>query len=248
VSRSLPFFKFFPGDWQSDERLRLCGLAARGLWVEMLCLMWRSPRRGYLETSPGVAVTDIQLSRLIGETPRVIASLIGELELAGVFSREERSGVIYSRRIVKDMAFLDACSAAGRKGGGNPALKGHGLAPLGEPIKVPIEGGLNLGIEPQKLDSRTENLDRENAPSRSSRFVPPTAEEVTAYSVEIGYPMDGAAWCDSYQQKGWMTGKNKMRDWRAAARTWKRNGWMPGQSTPAANARPEPILKTVSIA
>ncbi len=59
------------------------------------------------------------------------------------------------------------------------------------------------------------------------RFVPPTPEEVDEYSKAIGYPMDGSAWCDKYIQKGWMVGKNKMKDWKAAVRNWKSNGWLP---------------------
>lgn len=60
---------------------------------------------------------------------------------------------------------------------------------------------------------------------------PPAPEEVTAYSAEIGYPMDGAAWCDSYAQKGWKVGKAVMTDWQAAVRNWKRNRWGLGTVT-----------------
>lgn len=59
------------------------------------------------------------------------------------------------------------------------------------------------------------------------QFTPPTAAEVTEYSMKIGHPMDGQAWCDSYAAKGWTIGKNKMKDWRAAVRNWKANNWTP---------------------
>ena len=59
----------------------------------------------------------------------------------------------------------------------------------------------------------------------AARFVPPTPEEVTDYSAEIGWPMDGAAWCDVYAAKGWLAGKTAMKDWRAAVRNWKRSAW-----------------------
>ena len=55
--------------------------------------------------------------------------------------------------------------------------------------------------------------------------IPPTPEQVTAYSASIGYPMDGQAWCDSYAAKGWLVGKAKMKDWQAAVRTWRSNGY-----------------------
>lgn len=64
-----------------------------------------------------------------------------------------------------------------------------------------------------------------SSPFGSRRDIPPTPEQVTAYSASIGYPLDGQAWCDSYAAKGWLVGKAKMKDWQAAVRNWKRNGW-----------------------
>ena len=73
----------------------------------------------------------------------------------------------------------------------------------------------------------------------SRRIIPPTPEQVTAYSIEIGYPLDGQAWCDSYAQKGWTVGKVKMKDWQAAVRNWKANGWKPNEygNTKTSNGR-----------
>jgi hypothetical protein len=57
----------------------------------------------------------------------------------------------------------------------------------------------------------------------SKRFTPPTAHEVSAYSDEINAGVDGQQFVDFYESKGWMIGKNKMKDWKAAVRTWKRS-------------------------
>lgn len=46
-----PSFQFYPNDWRSDTNLRLCSLAAQGLWMDMLCLMFMAPIRGTLTTS-----------------------------------------------------------------------------------------------------------------------------------------------------------------------------------------------------
>jgi uncharacterized protein YdaU (DUF1376 family) len=72
----------------------------------------------------------------------------------------------------------------------------------------------------------------ETAAKRRGVFVIPTPQEVSEYSLSIGYQLNGEAWCDSYQQKGWMVGKTKMKDWKAAVRNWKAQGWKP--SAPAA--------------
>ena len=54
------------------------------------------------------------------------------------------------------------------------------------------------------------------------RFTPPTREEVQAYITEKGYSVDAERFFDFYTAKAWMIGKNPMKDWRAAVRTWVR--------------------------
>jgi hypothetical protein len=56
----------------------------------------------------------------------------------------------------------------------------------------------------------------------TKRFVRPTVSEVAAYATEIGAAIDPEQFCDFYESKAWMIGKNKMKDWKAAVRTWKR--------------------------
>ena len=54
-------------------------------------------------------------------------------------------------------------------------------------------------------------------------FVPPSLEEVKAYCQERNNSVDAEQFIDFYTAKGWMIGKNKMKDWRGAVRTWERN-------------------------
>ena len=54
------------------------------------------------------------------------------------------------------------------------------------------------------------------------RFIPPTVEEVKARIVEMGYTFDAEAFIAFYQSNGWMVGKSKMKDWRAAMVTWQK--------------------------
>ena len=53
------------------------------------------------------------------------------------------------------------------------------------------------------------------------RFVPPTLEEVTAYCKERGNNINPARFISFYESKGWLVGKNKMKDWKACIRTWE---------------------------
>lgn len=53
------------------------------------------------------------------------------------------------------------------------------------------------------------------------RFKPPTLEEVSAYCTERNNNIDSQRFIDFYESKGWMVGKNKMKDWKAAVRSWE---------------------------
>lgn len=57
-----------------------------------------------------------------------------------------------------------------------------------------------------------------------NRFIPPDVPEVKAYCMERGNDVDPERFVNFYEAKGWMVGKNKMKDWRAAVRNWERNG------------------------
>lgn len=57
----------------------------------------------------------------------------------------------------------------------------------------------------------------------NTRTIPPLIEDVRAYCNERNNGIDPEQWYDYYASKGWMIGKNKMKDWKAAIRTWERN-------------------------
>ena len=48
-------------------------------------------------------------------------------------------------------------------------------------------------------------------------------DDVRAYCTERGNSVDPQSFVDFYESKGWMIGKNKMKDWKAAVRTWERS-------------------------
>ena len=54
-------------------------------------------------------------------------------------------------------------------------------------------------------------------------FKKPTSIEVRCYADILGFPLDAENFIDFYDSKGWLVGKNKMKDWKAAIRTWFRS-------------------------
>lgn len=75
-----------------------------------------------------------------------------------------------------------------------------------------------------RLDKNRLDKDRLiESTGRASRFTPPTVEEVRAYCEERGNAVDPERFVDYYSSNGWKVGRNAMKDWKAAVRTWERD-------------------------
>lgn len=128
-----PWMKWFPGDWLKAPDVRSLSPAARGLWFDMLCLMHSSSRRGYLLVGDSAPSLE-QLARMTGCDTAVLTPILTELRSSGVYDCTEH-GVIYCRRMVREAGKAEKCSEAGKRGGGNPALKQETF--IGLPKGVP---------------------------------------------------------------------------------------------------------------
>jgi hypothetical protein len=126
------WMKFWPKDWESDECLKVCSLAARGLWASMICLMHKADPYGHLIVN-GKAPDAKRLAAVIGATTeREVGALLKELESEGVFSRTD-DGIIYSRRMTRDSVALANAIATGQTGG-NPQLR-RGTVPKEQRVR-----------------------------------------------------------------------------------------------------------------
>lgn len=129
--------KFWWRDHQGDAALRACSLAARGYWMELLCIAHEAERMGYVLLNGNIP-TGRQLAAIAGCTEREAKKYETELESSGVFSRTE-DGTIFCRRMVRDASASEAGKAWGSTGG-NPGLKpkSNGVA-----LSSPLTGGVN---------------------------------------------------------------------------------------------------------
>ncbi|MBX3502809.1 MAG: hypothetical protein KF889_25470 [Alphaproteobacteria bacterium] len=121
-----PWIKWYGADWRADPALRMCGFAARGLWIDLLSLMQEAEPFGHLVVK-GTVPTTAQLASLLGGSEREVKKLLDELKLAGVYSVTDK-GVIFSRRMVRDKAKAEKDAENGGRGG-NPTLKGNDKPP-----------------------------------------------------------------------------------------------------------------------
>jgi hypothetical protein len=197
----LPWIKFYPGDWLSDEALRSCSVEARGLWVDMLCLMAKSESHGHLLIGGKPARAE-QIARIVGLLPQKTMELMDELNASGVFSFDKET--IISRRMVKDERVRK--SDASRK----MHQRHADVRPMS--VRCP-ENVTGQKLEAQRLETRKE---REG--------LRPTHAEWIAFAQEINWRLtDAESAFDYYQSNGWKVGgRASVKDWRACARNCQR--------------------------
>jgi len=106
---SKPWMKFYPRDWRGDQALRAVSMAARGFWLECLCIMHEANPYGHLLLN-GEQPEGGALARMTGASADEVSAWMAELRKAGVLSIA-RNGTVFSRRMVKD----DAASKKGKK-------------------------------------------------------------------------------------------------------------------------------------
>jgi len=116
----LPSFQFYPGDWMKDPDLKRCSHFAKGLLMDLLCLMHENATRGKLCEPDGVTPwTTDDLCRAVGAFDNERAAVVSgleALEAKNVLSRDH-NGVLYSRRMVRDEDLRAIRADSGRQGG-----------------------------------------------------------------------------------------------------------------------------------
>ena len=88
--------------------------------------------------------------------------------------------------------------------------------------------------EPKKADNVnvTATATEKEIKVKRDVFIKPSIVELKTYMTEIGMTDVSEKWFDYYESNGWLVGKNKMKNWKAAVRTWKNNNLSNNTTTP----------------
>ncbi len=115
----------------------------------------------------------------------------------------------------------------GKKGGRTPKEKppaGEGNPPL--PRVPQAEADAEAEVEAEAEAEEEGEVIQAAGPQPRHRFSPPSVEEVKQYCLEQGYTVSAEHFMDHYESNGWMVGKNRMKNWKAAVRNWNRKEQM----------------------
>jgi hypothetical protein len=93
----------------------------------------------------------------------------------------------------------------------------------------------------EHMENENENENKDlNKSKKVASFQKPTLEQVEEYMKERGMSNYASRFHNFYESKGWMVGKNKMKDWKAAVRNWEDDK----KTAPKTEA---PVLKVVNL-
>ena len=107
----LPAMMFYVGDWLKAPDIQCLSYELKGIWFEMLCYMWESQERGYLNYNTE------ELARLLRLPEDLLKQKLEQLLKRAIYSVRESDGVIYCRRMVKDQEIREIRKKAGSLGG-----------------------------------------------------------------------------------------------------------------------------------
>lgn len=96
--------------------------------------------------------------------------------------------------------------------------------PTGKTIaNIGVNVGANIGATPliTKKEKEKENKKENKKEKEKTKFTEPSLQEVEEYCKARNNNINASYFIDYYTSRGWMIGKNKIKDWKACVRTWE---------------------------
>ena len=120
-------------------------------------------------------------------------------------------------------AFADGWSLDGTGQNGTNALDKSVQSTLDKSVQSTLDKSVQP-IPDSNTDSITDKkISTASADKKPPMTIPPTVYDVAAYCRSRNNGIDAEHFCDHYQAKGWKVGKERMKDWQAAVRTWEKH-------------------------
>ena len=217
-------------DIKIRKLIKYQGGKAVAIYASLLCLIYKGGY--YMRWDKELPFI---ISEMTGFEEAYISEVIKSCMVLGLFSKElfDSDGVLTSAGIQE--RYRSICRQLNRKCDFNEfsliSSGKNGFPPISSeenPISSEENPISSEKIPQKKIKGKEIKGKKEKSPNgdekkTEQRFLPPSAEEVRAYVLEKGYQVDAEAFCAFYESKGWMVGKNRMKNWHAALVTWQKS-------------------------
>lgn len=203
------------------------------IWLKMLCLAGATNNDGLIYLTKDIPYTDEMLASEFHRPLALIRLALQTFEQLGMIERYDSVYAISNWEKYQSLEGAEKVREQTRKrvenwrerqkqiGNVTSNVTGNVTVTQKEKEKEKEkERSKEKEIEKEK-ESFKKEINQERSDEKAKRFTPPTIEEVSSYIAEKGYSVDADRFIDFYESKGWMVGKNKMKDWKASVRTWQ---------------------------
>ena len=189
------------------------------IWFKLLCLAGKHNNSGVFMMNDKLAYTDEMLSTIFRRNINTVRLALNTFESFGMIELIDNVITIPNWEKHQSLDKLEQAREKTRIRVAKHREKQKLLAKNECNVTVP-ECNANR-IEEDKNRLEEDKIREDN--NKSNRFIKPTIEEIEAYCKERNNNINASAFYDYYESKGWLVGKSKMKDWKAAIRTWERN-------------------------
>jgi len=194
----LYFFKFEPEEWLKGN-ITACDMSAQGIFTNICAHYWL--RKG-----------DVNYNDLLYRYP-THTDMIFQLKDRGVL-HVENGGMI-------SIHFLDEQMVKFKSNGHDKARKMTRTIPPNNPPTYTLFSPSKEGK--QRGEGEGEKKKENSQRKKIENIIPPKLEWIQEFCEKRGNKIDPQMFFHFYKSKGWMVGKNKMKNWHSAMYTWENN-------------------------
>lgn len=183
------------------------------LWVGLLCLAMKSSRPGIIEISDGLPYTIDDLSSMFNVEKRTVEmglALFRKYKMIDLFDGDTIEVINFAKhQKLEDIEHKRELTRQRVKNFRDKQRQCNAL----------------LTHDSVTVTSTDKDKDLDKDKEKRGAFAPPTLKEISDYCRQKNNSVDPDTFYNFYAAKGWMVGRNKMKDWKAAIITWeRRNG------------------------
>lgn len=211
------------------------------IWFRLLCLTGISNNHGFITLLDDIPYTIDMFSTEFSESETIIRQAIDVFRKYGMIGFDGNAFYIHNWEEYQNVDSMEKIREQGRErtkrwrnkkecnvtsDASCDVTSRHGDVTVTQQNKnknIDIDKDIEIDIEKDKEKEREK--EKNNSGEKRSVFRPPTLEDIQLYCQERNNTVDADRFIDYYTSNGWHVGKNKMKDWRAAVRTWERNGY-----------------------
>lgn len=223
-----------------DEKMLLIdSLAERDniivIWFKLLCMAGKQNNGGVFMMNDKIAYTDEMLATIFRRPLDTVKLALDTFEQYGMIEIVNNAITIPKWEYHQNIDELQKIKEQNKE-----RVRKYRERQKQQVAQCNVTETLCNGTDKIRLDKSRTDKSKDATPKTSTRFQPPTLEEITEYCKERNNNIKPEKFINYYESNGWQVGRGKMKDWKAAVRSWENNGYNGSNSQKYSSKHDEP--------